>query len=104
MTAPTHPGAELGAPLQWIDFDETPILFANHFLIQHQPNEFVVTVGQVTGPPVVGTPEQIREQARIAGRVPIHTLGRVGLTRERVVELIGILQATLQDHDRIAGA
>lgn len=92
---------ELGASLQWIDFEEQPIVFANHFLVQHQPGEFVLTVGQVTGPPVVGTPEQIREQARAASAVPIHTMARVGLTRHRLVELIGILQATLEDHDRL---
>jgi hypothetical protein len=91
-------------PLQWIDFDQTPILFSNHFLAQHQPNEFVLTFGQVTVPPVVGTPEQIREQARGLTRVPIQTLCRAGLTRDRLVELIGILQATLEEHDRDHGA
>jgi hypothetical protein len=35
--------------------------------------------------------------------VPIHALARVGLTRLRVLELINVLQATLEDHDRIAG-
>ena len=93
---------EIGA-LEWVDFEQLPIVFANHFLVQHQPNEFVLTVGQVTGPPVVGTPEQVREQARGASRVPIHSLARVGLTRERLVELMNILQATLEDHDRLAG-
>jgi hypothetical protein len=92
---------ELGA-LEWIDFEEQPIVFANHFLAQHQPDEFVLTLGQVTGPPVVGTPEQIRAEARTASHVPIHTLARVGLTRHRLVELIAILQSTLEDHDRLS--
>jgi hypothetical protein len=89
--------------LEWVDFEELPIVFANHFLVQHQPNEFVLTLGQVTGPPVVGTPEQVREQARGASHVPIHALSRVGLTRHRVIELIELLQASLEDHDRLAG-
>jgi hypothetical protein len=92
---------EVGARLEWIDFDEAPIVFANHFLVQHQPDEFVLTLGQVTGPPLVGTPEQIREQARDASEVPIHTLARVGLTRHRLTELIAVLQSTLDDHDRL---
>ena len=104
MAASTHPGAELSLPLQWIDFEETPILFSNHFLAQHQPNEFVLTFGQVTGPPVVGTPEQTREQARGVSRVPIQTVARTGLTRDRLVELIEILQVTLREHDRILGS
>jgi hypothetical protein len=103
MAATTQLGAEFSVPLRWIDFDETPIIFTNHFLVQHQPNEFVLTLGQVTGPPVVGTPAQIREQARSVDRVPIHTVARMGLTRDRLVQLIEVLQATLQDHDRIVG-
>jgi hypothetical protein len=91
---------EIGASLEWIDFDEVPIVFANHFLVQHQPDEFVVSLGQVTGPPLVGTPEQIREQARGVSHVPIHAIARVGLTRQRLVELIGILRAELEEHDR----
>jgi hypothetical protein len=104
MATSTQPRAHFGAPLQWLDFDGTPILFANHFLVQHQPNEFVLTFGQVTGPPVVGTPEEIREQTLQIGSVPIRTLARTGLTRDRMVELIGILQETLREHDRVAGA
>ena len=92
---------EVGASLEWIDFDELPIVFANHFLVQHQPDEFVLTLGQVTGPPLVGTAEQIRERARETAEVPIHTLARVGLTRHRLTELIAVLQGALDDHDRL---
>jgi len=104
MTASTYPGAEHSLPLQWQEFEDTPIFFSNHFLVQHQPNEFVLTLGQVTGPPVVGTPGQVRAQAPGMSHVPIHTLARTGLTRDRVVELIGILQATLDEHDRMLGS
>ena len=104
MTASTYPGAEHSLPLQWQEFEDTPIFFSNHFLVQHQPNEFVLTLGQVTGPPVVGTPDQVRAQARDIGHVPIHTIARTGLTRDRLVELIGILHATLDEHDRMLGS
>jgi hypothetical protein len=40
-------------------------MFANHFLVQHQLNEFVVTLGQVTGPPVVGSPARPRSHRRL---------------------------------------
>jgi hypothetical protein len=102
MASSTHPGTEFSVPLQWIDFEETPILFANHFLAQHQSNEFVLTFGQVTGPPVVGTPDQIHDATGLR-HVPIHTLARAGVTRDRLVELIEILQVTLREHDRIHG-
>ena len=46
-------------PLQWIDFDDTPIMFANQFLVQEQPHELVISIGQVTGPPAVAPPDQV---------------------------------------------
>jgi hypothetical protein len=60
---------ELSLPLSMNDFDDSPILLANHFLIQHQPDEFVLSLSQVTGPPLVGTPDEIREDAAAGGRV-----------------------------------
>jgi len=62
---------ELSLPLSMSDFDDSPILLANHFLIQHQPDEFVVSLSQVTAPPLVGPPEEIRAQARSGGDVPV---------------------------------
>ena len=103
MAHRTFNAAELSLPLQWIEFERRRSL-SNQFLAQHQPNEFVLTFGQVTGPTVVGTPEQIREQARGLSRVPIQTLSRTGLTRDRLVGLIGILQPALEEHDRSHGS
>lgn len=93
--------AELKLPLSMSDFDESPIQFANHFLVQHQPDEFVVSLSQVTGPPLVGTPEQIRAQAQDYSRVPVHTLARVAMTRRRLLELIELLRVHLDEHDRM---
>jgi hypothetical protein len=92
-----------GLPLTWVEFDETPIAFANRFVAQPQPGEFILSFGQVTGPPLVGSPEDVREQVRELGHVDITTVARVGLTRTRLVELIAVLQSTLDDHDRTFG-
>jgi hypothetical protein len=99
-TSGAQTGGAVDLPLTWVEFDDVPIFFANHFLVQHQPDEFVLTVGQVSGPPLVGTPEQVREQVSQISHVPITTLARVGLTRQRLTELIALLQAELEDHDR----
>jgi hypothetical protein len=98
-----HTGAEFSLPLDWADFDEIPILFANHFLVQFQADEFVLSLNQVTGPPLVGTAEEMRDQLQEHGSLPIHTLARVGLTRRRLTELVSVLQAKLDDHDRALG-
>jgi hypothetical protein len=101
MSASIHP--DIAVPLEWIDFDETPILFANHFLVQHQLEEFVVSMGQVVGPPTVGPPQDLTVPAapiHDAHHVPINTLSRVGLTRHRMTELIELLQNAVDEHDR----
>jgi hypothetical protein len=96
-----HAPEALGLPLTWVDFDETPIMFGNRFLVQHQPDEFVVSIGQVTSPPFTGTADEIRRQARDLTQVEIATVARIGLTRHRLVELIAMMQATLEEHDRL---
>ena len=95
------PDGSFDLPLIWVEFDDVPILFANHFLVQHQPGEFVLTLGQVSGPPLVGTADEVRAQLVEIDHVPITTLARVGLTRQRLTELIALLQAELVEHDRL---
>jgi hypothetical protein len=101
-TQTSYPEA-LGLPLAWVEFDETPIAFCNRFIAQPQAGEVVLSLGQVTGPPLVGTPEEIRRQAEDLTHVEIGTIARVGLTRQRLVEMIAVLQAALEDHDRTFG-
>jgi hypothetical protein len=72
---------------EWNEIDETPILFANEFLIQHQPDEFFVTIGQATG----------------LAPAPLYTIARVALTRHRLTELISLLEDQLAEHDRKTG-
>jgi hypothetical protein len=52
---------------------------------------------------LIGSPEEVREQAAALTHVPVATLARVGLTRDRLRELIAVLQASLDEHDRILG-
>jgi hypothetical protein len=91
MTASQQLTGQRDLQLNWLNFEQSPILFANHFLFQYQPDEFVLTLGQVTESPLAGgRPEP----------APIRTICRVGLSRHRLVELIDLLQGTLQEHDR----
>lgn len=91
-------------PLTWVDWDETPIIFANNFICQFQPGEFVLTIGQMFPPPLVGSHDEVREQADQIDFVPIRTLARVGMTRKRLVELISALEANLRNHDAASRA
>jgi len=86
-------------PLVWEEADDRSVVFANQFLIQHQPDEFVLTVGQLVPPPLLGTDEEKREQLARVSYVPIRVIGRYGLTRRRIEELIAVLQENLERHD-----
>jgi hypothetical protein len=90
-------------PRTWVEFDDVPILFGNHFLVQSQPHEFVLSVGQTSEPALGGTPEQVSLRPGGQEEITIGTLVRVGLTRHRMVELITVLQAAVDDHDRLVG-
>lgn len=84
----------------WVGIEDIPILFANQFLLQFQPGEFMLAIGQATPPAILGTPEEMAEQLAGYTYVPVRTIARVGITRQRLQELIAVLQANLDNHDR----
>jgi hypothetical protein len=97
-------GNDLKLPLALTDFNESPIMFANHFLVEWQPDEFVLAISQLDAAPIVGdTLEERRANARAMGELPVHTLSRVAFTRRRLIELVGLLQDRLREHDRALG-
>jgi hypothetical protein len=88
-------------PLAWVGYDETPIIYANQFLIQIQPEgSFVIGVGQSTPPALIGTQEQIEEQAMEIEFVAVRPLTRVAITEDKMRELIAALGANLANFDK----
>lgn len=84
-------------PLVWVDADDATVSFCNQVLFQQAgPDEYVLTLGHVVPPPILGTDEQRREQVRRVSFVPVKTLGRFSLTQQRVEELIGVLQTVVE--------
>ena len=86
-------------PVTYLGLEDVPILFANQFVIQHEKNEFVLTVGQLQPPILLGLPEERKEQAKKLTYVPIRVVARFGLTRQRLAELIEALQSNLRKYD-----
>ena len=89
----------ISLPVVYIGAEDEPILFANQFVIQHEKNEFVLTVGQLQPPILLGSPEERKEQAKKLTYVPIKVVARFGLTRQRLAELIEVLQTNLRNYD-----
>jgi hypothetical protein len=86
-------------PLVWVGVEDVQILFANQFLGQVQQQEIVLSFGQVTPPVLLGSPEQLAQQVRRLGFIPVKTVARFSMTRARLEELIGVLQATVRNFD-----
>jgi len=79
--------------------EDVSIHFANQFVIQHQQNEFILTIGQLVPPMLFGTDEERLEQAKKVAYVPVKVVTRLALTRQRIVELIEVLQENLRNYD-----
>jgi hypothetical protein len=100
--SPSEPPQKLEIPLSWVGYDETPIVYANQLLVQFLPEEgFVIGIGQATAPPLIGSPEQVSEQAAQIEFIPVRTLLRVALTRPKLGEFIAALEANRDNFDRV---
>lgn len=86
-------------PLSWVGIEDLTILLANQFIIQYTEDGFFLTVGQVAPPPLLGTPEERKEQATQLTFVPVRPLARFNMTEDGLRQLIGILQENLSNYD-----
>ena len=99
--SPANTGDEekfIEVPLVIIGAEDTPIYFANQFVVQHEQKEFIITFGQCSPPLLLGSPEEKRDAAKRIPYVPIKVVARVGLTPERMEELIKVLQTNFRNY------
>jgi hypothetical protein len=100
--AASEPPERFELPISWVGLEETPISYANQFLIQYQPDgSFVLAVGVATPPALIGRPDEVAEQMADVTFVPVRTLTRVVLSPAKLKELIATLQANLDNVERI---
>lgn len=67
--------------------------YANHFAVQFQsPGEWVLTVGQVTIPPLLGEPKAVEEQLERMPFLPVRIHGRYTLNRRNLVGLRDLIE------------
>jgi hypothetical protein len=83
----------------WRGIDDQPILFANQFIVQHEQDELILTIGQFQPPILLGEPAEKVAQAQRLSYVPINVIGRFAFTRKRFGELAGFLQEHLRKYD-----
>jgi hypothetical protein len=80
--------------------EDTPILFVNWATIRHDGAEFILTLGQVSPPVLLGTPEEQSQQAKLVGAVPIRVVGRFGIPANRMVEIVRTLGENLSNYEQ----
>lgn len=92
---------EIAVPLVWVGADELPIHFFNQMVAVVQANEIFLMLGSLMPPPIVGdTREERKAQAESVPFVAIKPIVRLGLTPEKLKELIGVLQLTMENYER----
>ncbi len=84
-------------PVRYVGVDDVPVLLANQFLLQAEQHSdgFIVSIGQLTPPILMGSADEQRQQAQQIPFVPIRIIGRYSLSRERAAALAGLLQQAL---------
>jgi flagellar motor switch/type III secretory pathway protein FliN len=97
------PAEGIELPVVYTSVDDAPMLFANQFAIQFNKDEFILTIGQLQPPLLLGTPEEMREQASRLTHVPVRVLVRVGMTSTRVAELAKLLADHLRRYEEQKG-
>lgn len=103
MGTPDEIPGGVRVPVVWLGPEEVPILHANAFVSQFDPetlDTLLLTVGQLTPPVIAGATEEEREaQARAVTFVAVKPVVRLALSQARVRELIATLEANLDQLD-----
>jgi hypothetical protein len=89
-------------PVIWAGVEDVPILYANTFISQYDQTSmgtFIITVGQLTPPALLGTPDEVQEQAEQVTFIPVRPVARLAISRSKMEELIAILQANREMFD-----
>lgn len=90
--------------LVWPQSQDTPIVFANHFLSQIVDDTFIVTFGQLVPPALLGTDQERREQALHFKTLEIAPLARFILSPQHMRDCIRVFQENLNRYEaRIGG-
>ncbi|MET8908401.1 hypothetical protein [Micromonospora sp. NPDC004551] len=94
----------------WKDVDTIPVEPANQFAAMvglptgsGAPDGVIIVMGYAAPPVLLGTPDEVRRTAADLVELPVDVKARFVLTRERLGELIKVLQITAQQYDEAKG-
>ena len=97
-------GEGRNVPVVWENLDSVPVLLANQFVIQHFQDEFILTIGQLVPPALLGDEQARTAQLQGIEQVTATPLARIAFTRARLIELVQALEAQREKYDQIQRA
>jgi hypothetical protein len=91
----------------WPGVEDAPVMRSNAMLSQigtgpSGPEEFVLTLGYIAPPVLLGTPEEQQASLAALGAVAAKTLCRISLSRARAQELVELLAGQIAVYDQQA--
>lgn len=88
--------------LTWIGLEDVPIMYVNQAIGQvDDQGEIIVTFGQATPPVLLGSKDERAQQVQSFPFVQVRPITRLAFGRQRLEEIIGILQVTLDNQTRV---
>lgn len=101
--------AQLQLAIDWSEAATTLTLPANQFVVQlgarigDKPDGIHLVVGFLAPPIVTSNDPRVREDqiSALGGKLGVQVHGRYVMTRERVEELIGVLQSVADQYDAV---
>ncbi len=78
-----------------------PIMLANVFTLQRNQDEYILLIGQISPPILVGSQDEQRRQLQELGTLSVRPIARIGFTQARLRELVGILESSLIPSDSL---
>jgi hypothetical protein len=93
---------QIAVPVVWVGVEETPILFSNQAICQFDQDleTFILTFGQLTPPAIIGTPEEMREQAEQISFVQVRVAARLSMSPAKLAEVHAAIGANLDQLEK----
>lgn len=85
-------------PIEWHYPEGFQSVYATNFVVQHTDHEFYLSFSDFPPPMVLGTDADKREQLEHLESVQASAVARIVVTRERMPELIELLQDNLRKY------
>ncbi len=86
-------------PLVWVGVDDHEITFVNQIMAQRHENQFFLSFGQATPPPIIGTPDEQMAALEAISFVPVKVVKRIALSPEHMRAMVTLLTDSVRMYD-----